>query len=418
MQDELQTPAILYSEYVKEDSRLRTFTGIRNPAFDSRELAAAGFFYTGGQVVCFWCGHGLKNWTMSDDPWYCHLKQSPHCGFLAFALREVDLNAYKERIRAEQTTLQCLPEKQAQQGNEQRQRYTTFKTRVLTFSKWTKPTPTPQKLAEAGFYYTGESDIVRCFHCRVGLGDWNDGEDPWIEHAKLFPCCGFVIRNKGFNFIQSVQNDLQNEGVAAAQVPEIERAIQTPRNDETLETNPFNSGDIASVNGLVESSERPLPWPCGLPAPRSINQDEVPMRESDNPIYSQAAQAVINLGFSKAAVCMAIEKLNSEGTIWDANVLVEWLFENQHRCKPQECLQRRSLSIDFIRDDLPETSEETVRQINILKTRITCYRCEVREANILFVPCAHVRACQECSVEATVCFLCKEEIKEKIKIYR
>uniref|UniRef100_A0A182FCA2 Uncharacterized protein n=1 Tax=Anopheles albimanus TaxID=7167 RepID=A0A182FCA2_ANOAL len=41
------------------------------------------------------------------------------------------------------------------------------------------------KLASIGFFYTGSSDLVRCFHCGLGLGDWEMDDDPRNEHKRL-----------------------------------------------------------------------------------------------------------------------------------------------------------------------------------------------------------------------------------------
>lgn len=34
---------------------------------------------------------------------------------------------------------------------------------------------------------TGQQDKVRCFFCYGGLQSWEQGDDPWTEHAKWFP---------------------------------------------------------------------------------------------------------------------------------------------------------------------------------------------------------------------------------------
>jgi hypothetical protein len=47
-------------------------------------------------------------------------------------------------------------------------------------------------LSEAGFYYTGEDNKVFCFYCSVGLYEWGEESDPWIEHAKHSPNCHFL----------------------------------------------------------------------------------------------------------------------------------------------------------------------------------------------------------------------------------
>lgn len=33
----------------------------------------------------------------------------------------------------------------------------------------------------------GKKDTVQCFSCGGCLGNWEDGDDPWREHAKWFP---------------------------------------------------------------------------------------------------------------------------------------------------------------------------------------------------------------------------------------
>uniref|UniRef100_A0A452VB56 RING-type E3 ubiquitin transferase n=1 Tax=Ursus maritimus TaxID=29073 RepID=A0A452VB56_URSMA len=37
------------------------------------------------------------------------------------------------------------------------------------------------------FFHTGQQDKVRCFFCYGGLQSWEQGDDPWTEHAKWFP---------------------------------------------------------------------------------------------------------------------------------------------------------------------------------------------------------------------------------------
>lgn len=48
------------------------------------ELSDAGFFYTnvGDQTICFYCGGGLKDWNMTDDPWKEHAKWFSKCSFV------------------------------------------------------------------------------------------------------------------------------------------------------------------------------------------------------------------------------------------------------------------------------------------------------------------------------------------------
>ena len=44
-------------------------------------------------------------------------------------------------------------------------------------------------------------DIVRCFACDGGLQNWDSGDEPWLEHARSFPFCSYVLEVKGLEFI-------------------------------------------------------------------------------------------------------------------------------------------------------------------------------------------------------------------------
>lgn len=51
----------------------------------------------------------------------------------------------------------------------------------------------PDNMAKAGFYFTGRSDLVKCFTCRVKLDDWDpESDDPWTKHKELSPNCCFA----------------------------------------------------------------------------------------------------------------------------------------------------------------------------------------------------------------------------------
>jgi hypothetical protein len=84
----------------------------------------------------------------------------------------------------------------------------TLQSRLKTFSKWSYWNPntgqTPEALSDAGFFYIGTYDHVKCFYCDGGLRNWEPGDDPWLEHARWFPNCSFVVLNKGDSYVKEV----------------------------------------------------------------------------------------------------------------------------------------------------------------------------------------------------------------------
>ncbi|XP_032225383.2 uncharacterized protein LOC5501165 [Nematostella vectensis] len=69
--------------------------------------------------------------------------------------------------------------------------------RLESYIHWPENCPVrPRELAMAGFYYTGCGDQVRCFSCDLQLGKWVDGDEPFEEHLKHRPSCGFILESK------------------------------------------------------------------------------------------------------------------------------------------------------------------------------------------------------------------------------
>uniref|UniRef100_A0A4W5KT18 Baculoviral IAP repeat containing 2 n=1 Tax=Hucho hucho TaxID=62062 RepID=A0A4W5KT18_9TELE len=51
----------------------------------------------------------------------------------------------------------------------------------------------------------GRNDDVKCFCCDGGLRCWESGDDPWVEHAKWFPRCVYLLQEKGQEFVHQIQ---------------------------------------------------------------------------------------------------------------------------------------------------------------------------------------------------------------------
>ena len=63
----------------------------------------------------------------------------------------------------------------------------------LLWPGWAPSSVDPGHLAEAGFYYTGEADEVRCYACRETFAGWKDGDVPLDVHRRRCPSCPLVV---------------------------------------------------------------------------------------------------------------------------------------------------------------------------------------------------------------------------------
>nr|XP_009942231.1 PREDICTED: baculoviral IAP repeat-containing protein 1 [Opisthocomus hoazin] len=172
-----------------EHKRLKSFLSYTSySSWSLTEMAAAGFYHTlvKSSVQCFCCGLVLFATKVRCTPYEQHKKFCPTCEFILG--KEVG-NISKYDIRVQK--LEKIPA-------EYTYKYSTEDKRLQSFDGWpfyasgTKP----DLLARAGFFFTGKKDTVQCFACGGCLGNWEDGDDPWREHAKWFPECEFLQSKK------------------------------------------------------------------------------------------------------------------------------------------------------------------------------------------------------------------------------
>ena len=82
----------------------------------------------------------------------------------------------------------------------------TFSARLATFDEnWPNNTRAdPEDFACAGLYYIKRGDSVKCFFCGGGLRNWELYDDPYLQHAKWYPSCQFIIHKKGLAYVRKV----------------------------------------------------------------------------------------------------------------------------------------------------------------------------------------------------------------------
>ena len=72
--------------------------------------------------------------------------------------------------------------------------YEELEDRVKTFKlppQWDGPVDY-ESMAEAGFVYTGQEDLVYCFSCNVKLDRWFKDMEPLLRHKEESPTCSFM----------------------------------------------------------------------------------------------------------------------------------------------------------------------------------------------------------------------------------
>ncbi|CAL1545882.1 unnamed protein product [Lymnaea stagnalis] len=215
-----------YPNFFKHEIR-RAATFTKYPPHAKKSpliLAENGFMHkpvdkADDNVVCYFCHFQRRCWEASDKVTDFH---SPVCPMVTkIGCENVPLRSLclKENLQFKHyfdTSADVRDERQDETSatkiarayvtGAKRPKYADQNKRLVTFRGWAENHPQkPEDLAEAGLIYAGYSDSVRCFYCGGGLRNWSSQDNPWIEHAKYFPLCGFIIKEKGQTFIDNIQ---------------------------------------------------------------------------------------------------------------------------------------------------------------------------------------------------------------------
>ncbi|KAM9220015.1 baculoviral IAP repeat-containing protein 3 isoform 1-T1 [Dugong dugon] len=434
-----------------EKARLLTFQMWPLTFLSPTDLAKAGFYYIGpgDRVACFACGGKLSNWELKDDAMSEHLRHFPTCPFLENQLQE------SSRYTVSNLSMQ------------------TQAARFKTFCNWPSSVPVhPEQLASAGFYYMGHSDDVKCFCCDGGLRCWESGDDPWVEHAKWFPRCEYLIRIKGQEFISRVQASyphLLEQLLSTSDTPEDENAESPIIHFGPVENHPE---DAVMMNTRVVKAALEMGF-SGRLVKQTVQskilmtgenyktvsdlvldllnaEDEMREEEKERATEEKESDDLSLIRKNRMAL---FQHLTCVLPILDSLLTARVINEQEHdviKQKRQTPLQAREL-IDtilvkgsraatifrnflqendpvlyknlFVHQDIKYIPTEDVsdlpmeEQLRRLQEERTCKVCMDKEVSIVFIPCGHLVVCKECAPSLRKCPICRGTIKGTVRTY-
>merc|ERR1712223_477309 len=346
-------------------------------------------------------------------------------------------------------------------------KYSTVEARKRTFREWPPALrQQPDELSEAGFFYIGLSDQVKCFYCDGGLRNWQPEDDPWTEHARWFSECGFVRLVKGDEFISKCINALPPVPVQGVPVVSRDRSRNTVSEDELqkMMSSPLVNQVLAMgidstkikialkkkmqetgsgfefANDLVEATvlqaqdtQTANQGASQMPAALSLitqslpSQQQVPLTESlphpgnsePNRLTTESlnrlAHNVVSSNQHGTTHQAQVPMQSSQTPASGASATISAVLEAQESTGPQvQPTVAKSLAGD---KNLAESSEDLELENRRLKDQRTCKICMDREIGVVFLPCGHLISCVQCAPALKDCPLCRQPIHGTVKTY-
>ncbi|XP_045175324.1 E3 ubiquitin-protein ligase XIAP-like isoform X2 [Mercenaria mercenaria] len=361
LQAPLQTRYPSYSVY---EYRLGTYPDSWDGKPHATHLCRAGFFYIHREEIfrCFYCGIGLKDFSVHDDPFLEHVRYSGQCPVLHDVLGGAELSAVKIKLQmGDPEYNRCLQMREIHRKTVYVYRHPDYESeeaRFNSFSRWPlREQFPPLSLARIGLYYTGYETVVRCFACDGGFRKPQAADELWFQHGFYFPSCPYMRIKKGDRFVKIVKG--------------------TKTETEEEEKKESEQGAVGGVSLTCEK-----------------------MREIkiENRVYLQ--NTCLELGYLEQDIDDALLEMRKRGYSQTIDTLMD-LIEN--------IKERRAL-----RDKVEHLLNESRRDQNAsLKCIVYCILCKDK-ANALFLPCTHHKFCMVCAENIEECPICQKNINVKI----
>ena len=434
-----------YDSLKCEEKRLETFIdwpagGIINPS----ELAKDGFYYlrTNDHCACVFCRGIVGAWEKGDVARVEHQRHFPTCRFIN--------GDAVGNIPIEQSRIISFPENKPllesvdlpQYSGPKRTDFILQIDREKSFEKWPALVhQKPKELAEAGFFYCGLSDHVRCFHCGHGLRNWEKGDIPWEEHARWYPECIFVKVKKGKDFVEQVRRKKPPHYPTLHEITEREELDLLMRLDipkavvdmgfpikfvrnalrERIEETcvPFFTKDTC-VQAVLTMMEQEALKKSSSSSPGSPAKPETspPTNNPDGSTLfgSRCFPRSSHHFFGNTTNINSENKLEtSTPNPAPTNNPAEDGSSNETRCSPRSVSLESHTNLNTSYASATSSSPHPKDAEKQLARKWECTVCMDEEIEIVLLPCTHISTCSSCTIKLSQCPICRGEIKHVLK---
>ncbi|XP_063841797.1 baculoviral IAP repeat-containing protein 3-like [Scylla paramamosain] len=412
-----------------ESVRRQTFVDWPVDFLDRDNLAQAGFFYlrTMDHVQCAFCRGIVGYWDEGDQPETEHKKHFPNCPFVmgaatgnvpAAANPDTDegrlykmLNEFYAFKMA--NTRPSLPStyhtdsmRVLDGGKVAYPQLNTSVSRLRTFSRWPKETRVDaEKLSDAGFFYTGISDFVQCFHCGGGLFAWRKEDDPFADHARHYPSCNFI------RMTHNVPNGVEVSG----EVNTLERQSTLSKQEaEMLLHHPLAKRLVAlglssvSVREALKLSVEASGFLCP-----TVTEALELVFDYDEKERQKSPKNQCHDGLPVPQSEPQEPNHEATGGTSEASMEVEETKETFFPPTPPPEHSGQSTLSDYSK--LLQEVQALRQAVQVEERRLQCRLCGKEQVAVVFQPCSHLHLCADCARPRDSCVTCGSVVRGTLR---
>jgi len=471
-------------DYKSESVRVATFANWSVAFISPTDLAKAGFYSLGGGgdgCKCAFCHNCVGDWVEGDDPMTEHRALFPLCRFVqghevgniptaggGETTREQESSPGHDetgiRWNSRHSERNSQPEKQTSNSHTANilakesfgvmrhegplhPQHATIEARLRTFRDWPPALKQqPSQLTEAGFYYIGLSDQVKCFYCDGGLRNWQPEDLPWVEHARWFSRCVYVRLVKGDEFITQclLERPPEKTGISfdmprPVTEEELRRAMGEAIVKQVLSMGIDHSRvKMAIKQQLEKGGGAPFSTPESLiSAAFSVqrNQERRIREENLNPVGAMLEGLEHRGHRDRVSEHWGGGELLGGGGVSN-NIASQSSMEDELVSQSSD---NNTVNLSLVSQSLPpspreesggptctslplpvpskEPSTDLVTENARLKEQRTCKICMDGEVGVVFLPCGHLCCCVNCAPSLKDCPVCRSTIQGTVRTF-
>jgi len=485
-------------DFRSESARLSSFSNWNVSFISPSDLARAGFYSLnqGDSCKCVFCHNCVGDWVEGDDPMTEHRNLFPLCRFvqgqevgnIPLGEEEPPASPGHDETGLRWSGGHTEPNTTPEKGNHGtvmgsnpeaigilkhagplHPQYATLEARLRTFREWPPALrQQPKELADAGFYYIGLSDQVKCFYCDGGLRNWQPEDMPWVEHARWFSRCVFVRLVKGDDYVKKCLLERPPEKGAGMSLDkprpvteeDIRRAMSQAIVRQVLSMGIEHSRVKMAIKKQLESSGNPFDTAESLiSAAFSVQraQERRTLVENLNPVGALLGRLGESGGSDRVTERWEIgqqsqtgedpeesefmeEQSQAHSNTISLNRTQETISSEPSQSVPPSSPQNISTTQS---SSLPATPandkhEESFQSLPLLpassaekekpgtdlesenarlKEQRTCKICMDGEVGVVFLPCGHLCCCVNCAPALKDCPVCRTKIQGTVRTF-
>lgn len=282
--------------------------------------------------------------------------------------------------------------------------YADYDSRLQSFSlSWQnrakkKSRPSPETLAEAGFYECPDQrkDAVKCHSCELVLFGWNDKDDIWHKHALQSPSCPYVRERKGEKFIQDLVDQLDEvkiESQSAEDGTSVDRRAVTREDLIKFDIPPSWISNVSDMGFSLDALLLVYLWKRYLLPP------------GETQVFEAVDQIITWILSKKDEAERNYDKISE---FWPGPIKEETEANDDGGYGTEErLLEDAEQQPDVVSDgDSAAPGDETQM----------CKICFSKPAIMLLRPCSHMVSCESCTRRLKLCPICRDPISAVIPV--